>query len=224
MRNFQFYLISILFVLSLSCSSPSGSYDPIHSPLLTTPIVTGLYITNSDGPNVLAVWGDPSEGSSISSILTPPPADHSGRSNKNVVIKPLNSSSLPTEYSFPTPFPNPSPAGCTFEFIIPVESKVDLWAVHAQWVGSRMSNIGIAAGAEVSTSQKTPAAVFIQDQQLPAGYYLIQWDRFQPEGNSVTPGFYRIYFRVNNTTYWRDVLFYDNITDLPSDLRKLFSR
>ena len=212
-------LIPLLFLLSLSCSSPSGSDASLVSPAMAMPIVTGLYITNSTGPQPVAVWGNPSESSSFS-LADTLSENYRERINGSAAVKPWSAAPvpLPLGYAFIHPYPNPAYSLCVLGFILPVDSKVDLWAVHAQWVGDLESGLGGTAGAVASTMQKT-AIIFMQNKDLQAGVYEIDWGWFQSDHNSVPPGFYRVYFRVNNTTYWNDVLLYRNSSDVPPGLR-----
>ena len=205
----HFFFAAALLLMSLSCSTPNGNDVPLSSPSLTTPIVTGLFITNSEGPQILAVWESPQQGN---------PSESSPSSVHTIGGI---SSSLPRQNSFQLPYPNPSSTVCNITFAVPRQSIVDVWAVHAQWAGNTGSSIDDAAGAAVPTSQKTPAVLFYQNTSLLAGFYTVQWDWSRSDGNSVDPGFYRIYCRIDNITYSHDVLLYKNAADLPSDLRKL---
>ncbi|GEM_PF-5989664 len=205
----QFCLAAVLLLMSLSCSTPNGNDVPLSSPSLTTPIVTGLYVTNSESPQMLAVWETPQQGNPSESY-----------SNSIHTISGI-ASDLPRQNSFQLPYPNPSSTVCNITFAVPRQSIVDVWTVHAQWAGNMGSGMDDAAGAVVPTTQKTPAVIFYQNKSLLAGFYTVQWDWSRSDGNSVDPGFYRIYCRIDNITYSHDVLLYKHVSDLPSDLRKL---
>lgn len=56
------YFVLIIFLLSfsfVSCDKDTGE-TLLYSPDLKMPVVEGLYFTSEGGPDVLAVWGNPS--------------------------------------------------------------------------------------------------------------------------------------------------------------------
>jgi len=200
-RLFIPFILSVSFI-ALSCKNDNR----LVVPTLTTPLVAGLWVTDSSGPDVIAQWGNPSDpyGSQIRSSTA--------RQNNGGVV-------ATGAYAFDHPFPNPAPGATVITLFLPSRSVVDLWVVGARWVNDAGSDETVEGGAVAITPQRSVVDVILEKDTLNAGVYTLIWGGTL--NGHVAPGFYRIYFRANGVLAWHDIFTYRDLSDMPISLRKL---
>jgi hypothetical protein len=102
---------------------------------------------------------------------------------------------------------------------IPKQTNVDLWIVRARWIEENNSDVLNSGGAIAVTSQRIAERELMRNHTLSAGNYMVQWDGRNKNGDLSSGGFYRIYFRANDVTYWHDVFLYrEGFKNLPAGL------
>ncbi len=176
-------ILLCISLLGLSCTSPNDADLPLVAPGLSTPIATGINITSSEGPQILATWGRPGDG----------PASASG-----------SELSTPQGFSYECLYPNPSPLSCVAVFAIPDSSVVSIWVVRERWVNDPDADINSAIGATVNTPQIAAVKELLRDKMLVRGRHAVLWDGKDQSGADVRSGFYRIYLRFAGRVFWRD--------------------
>ncbi len=205
-------LISVLIILpfiSIGCDS-SQSGDSLVAPTLTTPVVTGLWITASTGPGAIAEWGSPEDASTSGGGF---PFDAS----KGSLAGTDSVQQIPTVTAFFNPFPNPAPGAIVIPFSLSRNSSVDLWIVKAEWAGDNPSSIATAAGATTIAPQRSTVEVLLHNQIIPAGVHNYIWS------DSLAHGFYRVYFRAGGATAFHDILIARQPSDIPASLREFLA-
>jgi hypothetical protein len=224
MSNKIVSIFILLLVFLFSCKSPNENEIPLLSPDMSQPIATGIYITNANGPDPIGIWGNPSDGSSATSVGYPILDIHSGNiidtnsSLNHVSAVSPNPTVLPKTIKLQNPYPNPFEGVCVINYSLPVSSNVLLYVVPARWYGKNSDDINSSAGAITAAPKRTAIAILVREAQA-AGMYVCQWRARDQNGNSLPSGFYRIYLRVNDTICWHDVFLYNEITDLPNGIR-----
>ena len=224
----KFQALFILFlVTAFSCKSPNADEIPPLSPDMSQPIVTGIYVTNSMGPDPIGVWGNPSDGSSTTSVDYLVLSLSSGNNKDTIsVLKRVStvSSTIPTGVVLNLPYPNPvdTHGGCEISFALPYKSYVELFVVPARWFSEKSNDKYLSSGAVIAAPKRTAISI-LQRNQLVAGYWTYHWSGQDQNGNSLSDGFYRVYLHAYNTHYnifyWHDVFLYNKISDLPIGLR-----
>jgi hypothetical protein len=221
-KNLQILSI-FLTVMMFSCKSPNEEEIIPSSPDLSQPVATGIYITQLD-PFFVGVWGNPADGSITTgagySIF---PEGYRVIADSTIIRQSIADVSLgvrplPTSEIFAIPYPNPSSGNLFISFSVPVESFITLYIVPARWIDDESKDVNFLAGAVTVTPQRTAAVVPIKRRHS-AGQYLYVLTLRGVNEYYLPPGFYRIYLRINNSYYWHDVLFYNEVTDLPVSLR-----
>jgi len=197
---------------NVSCSNPNESDLPLHALGLGTPVVTGLYITGPNGPEALAVWGQPSDPPPQGPrLLFPPPPQLS-------------------YYAFSPPYPNPLDGETVVKFDVkfldhapglPTQSVVSLWIVRARWVQSVNPDVVSISGGMVPAPNSGAIRTLRHNEAMFPGHYSANWNGRDDNGDLVPAGFYRIYFQANDFTSWYDMFLYRSLNDLPGDLREI---
>jgi len=223
MANKPQILLLLLATVFFSCKSPNENEIPPLSPDMSQPVATGIYITNSTCPEPIGVLGNPSDGSSATSVGYPTFSVNSGNKIDSVtVLKRVSAVSpvsvIPTVVKLDNPYPNPFVGSCVIDFSLPVQSFVELYVVPARWVGENSNDINSSAGAVTAAPKRTAIAILVRGQKS-AGMYSCHWNTYYQNRNHLPAGFYRIYLRVGDTVCWHDVLLYNETTDLPVGLR-----
>jgi hypothetical protein len=217
----MFDKLKIFFVLLLavafSCKSPNENEIPPSSPNMSQPIVTGIYITNSTGPEAIGKWGNPTDGYSTIDVAYPIFSINSNSSADSISdLKKVSTVStvVPIGLKLNNPYPNPFIGTCAINFSIPTQSNVVIYIVPARWFDENSNDVNSSIGAVTAAPKRTAIAILTQ-RELTAGSYSLQWRSSDQNGNPLSSGFYRIYLRVGDTVCWHDVYLYDARTYLP---------
>jgi hypothetical protein len=200
-------LVSLFFVSS--CNSPNP-VETLSAPSFTQPVVTGIFVTGINDPDILSVWGNPSDSYSNNT-------NYKLKSEKqtfNLAYKIERIvPTIPRDVQFGNPFPNPSNGIQTIQFGLSKKGNVALWLVSARISGDKSTDITSFVGATTLTPNISAAYVFLNEMKQ-AGYYQVTFSSSQ-----LSVGFYRIYLKVDNILYWHDILLYKEIADLPIGLK-----
>ncbi len=181
---------SLFLLFTFNCRSPNESI-PLRSPDGKTPVVTGMYITNSAG-EILATWGSVDE---------------------NVFYDPY-------AYLL-VPYPNPTGGRITIPFAVPKTSVIDIWVVPAILAGQEAPNVVKSQTASFLAPGGLAIRELIRGRVSEAGHYEWSWDGLDSNGNEAPGGFYRIYIRAGDYLFWNDILMVRSILDVPPELRSL---
>jgi len=184
----------------LSCASPTGPDPPFRSLEESTPIVTGLRITNPHGPTELAEWRSPSDPASPQSF-------------------PINI--VPKNLGFQSPFPNPGDSVVTLVFAVGATVEVSIWVVRAQGPGGGTGDLSEFSGGNIYAPYAIVVKKLISAFTLQAGFHEIRWDTRDDQGNLLKSGFYRICFQAGDNTTFHDIVIYRALSELPPDLGDL---
>ena len=211
MKNtiFLFVLASVLLLLN-SCNN---STDPIEitDSIFEMPVVPGLIITGEDGPEAIAIWRNPHLPNGEYHFDY-----YYNKNDNNDDIKidlpgPLN-------IRLETPFHNPSKDTFKILFALAVNTKVSLWLVKARLPEDNGGGSGTTSGGVfVSSINKIE---LIKDELLETGYYEVTWFGKIENGKEASSGFYRVYFKSDDTLLWCDILLARKKSDVPPELRK----
>ena len=209
-RTLVSVLLFSLLLIATGCGS-SKSSDSLVAPTLTTPVVTGLWITASSGPNAVAKWGNPEDASASGGGFEFDASRGSLNGTDSV-------QQIPRSTAFYNPFPNPAPGAIAILFSLSRNSAVDLWIVKAQWAGDNPSSIATAAGATTIAPQRSTVAVLLHNEIMTAGLHQYIWS------DSLAHGFYRVYFRADGATAFHDILIARQASDIPVSLREFLAK
>lgn len=176
-----------LFILLISIQS-------CDNPYAITPgsknIVTGINITDEASPWGFAVWGNPNfpDGIEVEPETIDCPQDE-------------YCYQVPGYLGMDNPYPNPTTSGSTIQFHLPVTSKVSIWIEEATW-GSSGKEPLLPYHATGSFYRK----VLVDNEEKVAGTHSIQTMTSNTcFGGDTPPGFYRIFFKVGDHLFWRDL-------------------
>lgn len=211
-RTYIVWASTVLAVMGLSCSGPNESDLPLHAPGLSTPVVTGLRITTSAGPDVVTTWGNP--GDPID-----PPVHHYNGDERDTLVP--ETGGIPVSYLSTALYPNPSDGVTAMEYALPKDSRVDLWVVRARWWESPNTDLVPIFGSTVSVPNTLAIRTLARNEVFPAGQFLTIWDGRDDNGDLVPSGFYRVYLQAGNYSSWRDMFLYRSFDDLPLGLKNL---
>ena len=170
------------------------------------PVVTGLTITSSAGPEPLGVWGMPSD---------PPLCSGSSRPDGNGGEDPI-----PIQYCFLNLYPNPGIFGCSVEFALPRNSIVSVWVTRARWIGDPVNEAGLVGNSIAVAPQTLAIAELMRERTLPAGHHSVAWSGRDQRGRIAPVGFYRIFFRTGDFLAWHDFFLAHSLDDFPLGIRR----
>ena len=224
MKNIFFSILSLCAVAG--CSTQNNLVAPLRAPGFDQPVATGIYVTTID-PTPIDTWGNPSfqltptaSGNSLSYAM--PAEEAQGRFH--ALSKTSDTAALgivgPLRMQLELPYPNPTIVGSDISFALPRTALVSLWIVRARWVGDPSEDLSNVDGGVVITPQVVAVANLIVYRSTAAGFYRYSWNGQADDGKLVSPGFYRVYLKVDEGLMWSDIFLYRQITDLPPDLRK----
>ena len=211
-RTYIVWASTVLAVMGLSCSGTNESDLPLHAPGLSTPVVTGLRITTSAGPAVVATWGNPGEP-------VDPPVHHYNGDRQDTLVPELGG--IPVSYLCAALYPNPSDGQTVLTFALPRTSRVDLWIVRARWWESPNMDVIPVLGSTVSVPSNRAIKTLIRNTDRWAGTYQVIWDGRDDNGDLVPSGFYRVYLQADNYSSWRDMFLYRSLDEIPLGLKSL---
>lgn len=199
-------LLLICSVVFLSCADGDGLVVSQSEP----PYVTGLRLTKSNTEQ-LGVWGNP---------LFPNDEIVRGEDPKDSnVIKPRDPA---TGVTFYNPFPNPSNGAVKLNVALPERASVRIWIARLELQGTQGLN-ATRSGAWTAESQPVVVDPGFTNY-FEAGIYQISWNPVGGDGRRLPPGFYRVYVQMNSRLMWKDVLLYDDASQLPESLRSFVSQ
>ena len=194
-RWLKFSGLCLLFFWS--CRSPNAP-APLRAPGLQAPVATGVFITMEDGPEIVAVYGNPSSNPTISS-------SEAGTGE-----------GLPISFYLSVPYPNPTNVSAHIEFQLPVQSKVTIYVVPASFMSPEgeiiqfgNAAIKVAGGLAVD---------LLMDQDRAAGRHVVNWSGRDQAGRPLPDGFYRIYMEINGHLLWQDALLLRDPCNAPPGL------
>jgi len=207
--------IPFLILTTLYCSSPTENTGTIN-PNIPPPIITGIYITN-DGGHLLGTWGNPSGQIRLSPILSSLNQD----SLKVFSLKKTYGTmgiedTIPKLDIFSLPYPNPFRKHCTLAYIIPEASVVSIWIAPAKNINGITDN-SLISGAFVKPENWIKS--LIKKRELYPGEYRITFEMVDYDERELPSGFYRVYFKINESLFWRDIWHFQHPDELPKELR-----
>ena len=192
----------VLSIVILSCLAGCQDSTPIDLPLspeFATPVATGIFLTSAASPEIIGVWGNP---------MDRVPSSQPG-------------GSLPSGFGVPPVYPNPSDGSTVIEFGLPVVSTVAVWIVPARGPGERGNDFTSVGGALLPSPQRLAIVYPIPLSSRRPGWYQLVWNGRDGGGNLVPSGFYRVYIRLGEDTYWRDMFLYRDLADIPAGMRTI---
>jgi hypothetical protein len=195
---------SVLIIVGLnSCNNATDPLE-VSNPVYGIPIVPGLLITGREGPETIGIWRNP----------------HLPNGEYHYCVNCYDNIEIdipgPLNIRLETPYPNPTDSIMTIQFALSTDTKVSLWLVRAKLPEDNAENIGnTSGGIFVSSNNKIE---LLKDLPLVTGVHRVAYGWNSGEGESLSGGFYRVYFKADGHTLWCDVLFAKEINDLPPDL------
>lgn len=177
------FTLPIVFFFVSSCTLSSDP-QPLFSPGFDTPRVYGIYLTGASGPDVIGVWGSPSETTKIflSGIDKP-------------VIR------------FIHPYPNPSNGSLRIEIEIAATSIVDIWVTKALGPNEIGDNLISSSTGLTFVKGGIIVDTLTTNWEMKSGLYAYVWSIELNENNiDAGSGFYRIYLRSWDEIIWVDAL------------------
>jgi hypothetical protein len=195
---FNIIIISFVLCLFTSCSDPA---DALNEPefQFDVPVVTGLFITSAEGPEIIATWRNPSSNNSGGTTQV---------NNEPGLVVSMN-------YRLYVPYPNPTNVSCCIHFTVPRLSHVKIYLVPAQLEQSFPDNSeNILSG--IYSKPGSISVITLIDNNLNAGSYLCTLD-----GNQLPDGFYRVYMKVGEERLWHDILIAKDSSIIPEEIKKM---
>ncbi len=210
-------LFAALMLTGLSCSK-DGITNPYVSPDGGRPTVTGLYITGPDGPDVLGVWGAPSDGSASVGAMAVPrlPSPSASRFKARKVNSIVPGGTVPSETAMRFPYPNPLFPSTKVQIDLTEQSPVELWLIAARTPQQAREEDAAKHGV-IAPAPEQPAVIF--SGTVAAGSYLFDLTMADSAGRGAPSGFYRIYAHLGKRIYWHDVGVFRSPNEMPPDLR-----
>lgn len=191
----------------ISCDNPTQNIF-LHSPDYQTPIVSGLRITSTSGPEVIATWRKPYD------------------TDQEKKKPPNNYFQVPDPSDLRCPYPNPANASVSVPFVLAEDYEVSCWAVPATLPENSSSEKTHYFNSLLPSPTGYAIATLLYKEIKSEGAHDIEWDN-----KSLPAGFYRIYLQINSigsqhyeTLFWRDVLLYHRVSDIPYDLLQILPK
>lgn len=182
----------LLFILLFILSCSDGPQSIVFPPGSVRPVVARIILTDEAG-NELGIWGSPYYSKSYFDNSYAFSREDSGIS---IVV--------PEVTRIRNPYPNPSVGSITLRYDLAKTSKLSILLVKARGSNELEQNIADIignAGYLVSNASK-----ILYEGKKPAGFYAMTFSI--PE-----PGFYRVYFQIDDYYLWADIL---NLPDIES--------
>lgn len=211
--------IVTLLLLLTSCT---GSNDAPSEEVIQLPpaFVTGLRLTSNTGPEVMGIWGNPSDSEYLESETNSSYKVDSDNSSYDVqttcqfkmnAVEPP--SLLPQKIILSCPYPNPARGSCVINFRVPKKCSTKVWLVQAQWIGTILG--GKLSQSNLSSVTTSNYVEIFSRSSTDPGMYSIMYD---PDKMT---RFFRIYLIVDGKTEcWRDLLVFKEKSELPDELRQ----
>ncbi|MEA1987437.1 MAG: hypothetical protein U9N76_08120 [Candidatus Marinimicrobia bacterium] len=182
-KNIRLVLLFIILLLLYNCQSPSDSTN-LWAPDGRTPVVTGFYKTDESG-NIIETYGIPSE------------------SDQNIQLDNCE----PVRIG--TPFKNPFGSYTQLDFSFACQADIAIFVVPAKLPHEPTSSYTLNSNGINKIAEGLSIRTIYEKKDEMPGRYPFSWDGKDDFGNEVSSGFYRIYFKVNDYYFWKDVLFID---------------
>ena len=194
-NKFFIYLILFLFI---TCSGPNDSSNESEFQF-DIPVVTGLFITSTEGPEIIGIWRNPSSNNSGG---TPQVTNEPGHA-------------VPMNYQLYVPYPNPTNVSCTILFTVTRLSHVKIYLVPAQLEQSIPDNSENMLSGIYSKPGSISITILI-NANLNAGAYA-----YSLSNDQLPDGFYRVYMKVGEDRLWHDILIARDPSIIPEEIKKM---